>query len=255
LADAFQEVWIDGVADNVDLLLATIEHPAFLKGDLHTGFLDEHALVAALAEIPPQVMAAASSLDFLTLSGDADDPWRARSGWRPGRVDQPATWTRAGRTHTARVSAELGGDGAIVSTGAAELYVRQPVPIEIRRRVSVDGRALTVWDHHDERVVEWDGRSYRLQRPPGLTIEATAGDRGTGGGPGRLTAPMPARVVKIAVARGEHVVHNQPLIILEAMKMEHVVEAPHAGVVAELCVEVGDQVASGAQLLILGSVE
>ena len=66
---------------------------------------------------------------------------------------------------------------------------------------------------------------------------------------------MPGRVVKIAVQAGQRVGQNQPLVVLEAMKMEHVVEAPHAGVVTELCVEVGDQVASGAQLLTLGSVE
>jgi 3-methylcrotonyl-CoA carboxylase alpha subunit len=63
---------------------------------------------------------------------------------------------------------------------------------------------------------------------------------------------MPGRVVKIAVVSGEQVSQNQPLITLEAMKMEHVIEAPHAGVVTEVCVQVGDQVPSGAQLLTLG---
>jgi 3-methylcrotonyl-CoA carboxylase alpha subunit len=62
---------------------------------------------------------------------------------------------------------------------------------------------------------------------------------------------MPARVVKIAVAEGDHVSQNQPLVVLEAMKMEHVVEAPHAGMVTEICVKVGDQVATGARLLTL----
>ena len=64
---------------------------------------------------------------------------------------------------------------------------------------------------------------------------------------------MPGRVVKIAVASGEHVSQNQPLIVMEAMKMEHVIEAPHAGVVSDVHVQVGDQVASGAQLLTLAS--
>jgi 3-methylcrotonyl-CoA carboxylase alpha subunit len=120
--------------------------------------------------------------------------------------------------------------------------------------VCVDGRAATVWDHGNDRVVEWAGRGYRLQRVRPLSIEATAGDRGTGGGTGRLTAPMPGRVVKIAVEAGQRVEIHQPLVVLEAMKMEHVVEAPHAGRVTEICVEVGDQVASGAQLLSIGSV-
>ena len=199
-------------------------------------------------------MAAVSAVDFVSYPTRDDDPWRAQSGWRLGRVNQPAAWMR-GRTHRATVTADLGGDGVIVDTDGHQLHVESLLTDEIRRRVRVDGRAATVWDHHDERVVEWDGHSYRLQRSPPLTIAATAGDRGTGSGAGRLTAPMPARVVKIVVAVGQRVIDNQPLIILEAMKMEHVVEAPHAGLVTELCVEVGDQVASGAQLLTLGDAD
>jgi 3-methylcrotonyl-CoA carboxylase alpha subunit len=66
---------------------------------------------------------------------------------------------------------------------------------------------------------------------------------------------MPGRVVKIAVEQGQHVDQHQPLVVLEAMKMEHVVQAPHAGLVSELCVEVGQQVTSGTQLLVLGSTD
>jgi biotin carboxyl carrier protein len=63
---------------------------------------------------------------------------------------------------------------------------------------------------------------------------------------------MPGRIVKIAVAPGQEVRSHDPLVVLEAMKMEHVVEAPHAGVVQQVCVEVGQQVAAGALLLELG---
>jgi biotin carboxyl carrier protein len=85
-------------------------------------------------------------------------------------------------------------------------------------------------------------------------VAETARDRGAHGGAGRLTAPMPGRVVKIAVTAGQSVGQNQPLITLEAMKMEHVIEAPHPGVVAEIHVQLGAQVPSGAQLLTLGTV-
>jgi acetyl/propionyl-CoA carboxylase alpha subunit len=231
-----------------------IEHPAFLSGDLSTSFLDEHGIVTSLAQTPPPVSAAVSALDFLRPMAD-HDPWRARSGWRLGRVDQPAAWNRAGQTHTATVSVDLGGDALVVHTGAQAIHVRQLDFAAVNTRVSVDGRAVTVWDHDDDRVVEWDSRSFRFRRPPSLSVEDAAGERGPGGGAGRLTAPMPGRVVKIAVHKGERVGQNQPLVVLEAMKMEHVVEAPHAGVVVELCVDVGEQVASGAQLLTLGSVE
>jgi 3-methylcrotonyl-CoA carboxylase alpha subunit len=255
LAQALQEVWIDGVADNVDLLLATIEHPAFLSGDLHTGFLEDHHLVEAVAEVPPHVLAAVSALDFLTPIG-GEDPWRASTAWRIGRQDQPAEWLRSGRRHAASVSADLFGDGVEVDIDGQRLTVRplnsaRDAP---RRRFSVDGQAVTIWDRDDQRVVECQGRSYRLQRPPPLNVDDVAGEQ-RGGAAGSLTAPMPGRIVKIAVAKGDHVTQNQPLVVLEAMKMEHVVEAPHAGVVTEVCVEVGDQVRNGAQLLTLGSAD
>ena len=64
---------------------------------------------------------------------------------------------------------------------------------------------------------------------------------------------MPGRVVKISVGNGEQVSQGQPLVVLEAMKMEHVVEAPHAGAVTEVCVRVGEQVSGGTRLLVIGS--
>jgi 3-methylcrotonyl-CoA carboxylase alpha subunit len=254
LAQALQETWIDGVADNVDLLLATIEHPAFLEGDLHTMFLSEHHIVESVGAVPAPVMAAVGALDALAPPSD-DDPWRQQTAWRLGRVDQPAAWTRAGRSHQARIAANLTGAGVQVATGGADESVDvRPIAVADRRaRLSVAGRATTVWDDRQRRIVEWEGRSYRLERQKSLSVEETARDRGVAGGTGRLTAPMPARVVRITVTAGQQVSQNQPLVVLEAMKMEHVVEAPHAGVVTEVCVQVGAQVASGAQLLTLQS--
>src|SRR5262249_7090009 len=115
VARALRDLWIDGVADNVDLLLATLEEPAFLNGDSQTGFLVERGLVDALAETPSEALAAASALDFLRLRlqpASSGDPWQAAAAWRIGRVEQPAAWNRAGRTHRTTVSSDLGGDGA-----------------------------------------------------------------------------------------------------------------------------------------------
>ncbi|MGI9145712.1 MAG: biotin carboxylase N-terminal domain-containing protein [Chloroflexota bacterium] len=263
LADALAQMRVEGVQHNLDLLLAVIQHPVFRDGQAHTSFLDEHRLVDDLAEVPPQALAAASGLDLLIRGRDAN-PWRAHTGWRLGRVDQPASWSRAGRAHSARVSAELGGEGVHVNTGGEQLLVRlvgaqRPTAGDRgdrRARLNVEGHALTVVDFDSQwRVVEWRDRSFRLQRTPPLNVDEAAGGPNVSGGPGRLTAPMPGRVVRIAVRTGQRVAQNQPLVVLEAMKMEHVVEAPYAGLVAELCVNTGDQVVSGAQLLMLGSVD
>ncbi len=215
-------------------------------------FLDEHGILAELKEVPPTVLAAVSALDSLTAPQESD-PWRAQTGWRLGRIDQPAAWSRAGQIHPARVSALLNADGVDVSIGTEVLQVNSIDSDPPFARFSIDGRTVTVRrDGPDRRIVRWQNQTYRLHRPPPLSVAETARDRGARGGAGRLTAPMPGRVVKIAVASGEHVSQNQPLITLEAMKMEHVIEAPHAGVVSEVHVHVGDQVPSGAQLLTLG---
>jgi 3-methylcrotonyl-CoA carboxylase alpha subunit len=120
----------------------------------------------------------------------------------------------------------------------------------------VDGESVSVQPEGDEdelRVVEWRGRSYRLERRRPVRVEDVARDRGGGGDSGVLTAPMPGRIVKLAVQPGAQVAQNQPLLVLEAMKMEHVVEAPHAGSVAEIHVHEGDQVSAGALLVTLGA--
>ncbi|HEV7665659.1 MAG TPA: biotin carboxylase N-terminal domain-containing protein [Chloroflexota bacterium] len=256
LGEALRQTWIDGVANNVDLLLAIVEHPAFLASDLHTGFVDEQQVVESLREVPATVLAAVSALDALWPSA-GDDPWLGTTTWRLGRLDEPATWARAGRDHPASVSAALDGRGVDVRVGDDVLRVTPlgstDADVNVgRKRVSVQGAALTVWDHDNRRMVEWQHRSYRFGAPRPLAVEHVTRELGASGAPGRLSAPMPARIVKLAVVRGDHVTQNQPLVVLEAMKMEHVLEAPHAGVIVEICVAVGDQVQGGAQLIVLG---
>jgi biotin carboxyl carrier protein len=153
--------------------------------------------------------------------------------------------------HTASVSARLEDDAVDVRAGLSTHIVRLVQP----DRVSVDGEGATLSGHHQRRVVEWHSRTYVLQRVAPLSVEETARDRGAHGGSGVLTAPMPGRIVKVSVEEGQPVAQNQPLVVLEAMKMEHVIEAPHSGVITELRVAVGTQVAGGQRLLTIGSAD
>jgi 3-methylcrotonyl-CoA carboxylase alpha subunit len=153
--------------------------------------------------------------------------------------------------HAATVSARLEDDAIDVHAGSSTHIVR----LLERGRVSVDGEATAISGHRQRRLVEWHGRTYVLQRVSPLSVEDTVRDRGARGGSGVLTAPMPGRIVKVSVEAGQQVTQNQPLVVLEAMKMEHVIEAPHSGVVTELGVAVGNQVTGGQRLLTIGSAD
>jgi propionyl-CoA carboxylase alpha chain len=78
---------------------------------------------------------------------------------------------------------------------------------------------------------------------------------GSSAATGSLRAPMPGSVVRILVEAGDTVAAGQPLLILEAMKMEHTIQAPHDGNVVEVRVAVGDQVEAGAVLAVVESLE
>ncbi len=98
-------------------------------------------------------------------------------------------------------------------------------------------------------LLAWEGRAYRLTRPSPPTVESAALATGPGqGAHDALIAPMPGKIVKVHVAEGERVGANQPLLVLEAMKMEHTIAAPHAGTVARLFYREGDLVGANNQL-------
>ena len=106
-------------------------------------------------------------------------------------------------------------------------------------------RAL-VLDHGDTISVFIDGASWRLERRDRLAPPPGADTHG-----GQLSAPMPGRVVQLAVAAGDAVRQGQALIVIEAMKMEHTIAAPRDGTVEAVRYAVGDLVEEGAELIAL----
>jgi 3-methylcrotonyl-CoA carboxylase alpha subunit len=145
---------------------------------------------------------------------------------------------RIGLTH-ARDGWTLDANGAahalqLVSSDAGKLAIR------------IDGRAVqgTVKRDGDLLHVFTGGAHHQLAWNDPL---AHAGEQEAAGG--RLTAPMPGKVVAVIAANGQTVRKGEPLVIMEAMKMEHTIAAPSDGLVEEVLYQVGDQVADGAPLL------
>ena len=103
-----------------------------------------------------------------------------------------------------------------------------------------------VLDHGDDIAVFIDGAGWRLAR-----VDPLAPPAGAAVHAGRLSAPMPGRVVQLLVAAGDAVRQGQPLITVEAMKMEHTIAAPRDGTVETVRYAVGDLVEEGAELIAL----
>ena len=254
LVAALDATRIEGVETNVDLLAAVLDEPAFRAGDLHTGFLDEHGIADRLAAVPDEVIvAAAASRSLAGPLADAPlpaDPWRTVVPWRAGRVAEPLRWLAGGRSATTRTTVDAGGAGAEVDLDGRR------VRAERAGGDRASGWSLAIGDAtalvrpavgaRRVETVAWLGRRHRIAPapPPDASPPAASAD-----GPDALAAPMPGRIVRIHVAEGDRVRPNAPLVILEAMKMEHVIAASGAGRVARLHVAVGDQVVRGAPLV------
>jgi 3-methylcrotonyl-CoA carboxylase alpha subunit len=258
---ALAEYAVLGVTTNLPLLRAIVAHPAFAAGDTTTDFLADAGLPYAedvTSVIPADVLIAAAIGDMLATSADARsvgaDPWRA-GAWRATGAAQPQRYRAGAHEHVVYVT--RGSDrwrayvaGAdrelrVLASGSAELVLEHAGQIE-RFMLAHSGA---------ETLIAWRGTSYALTRVAGLSVD-TLGPRGHGPrGHASLEAPMPGTVIKLLAEEGQLVEAQQPLLVLEAMKMEHVVVAPYTGVVQKLCYRPGDLVAKGAVLAELDAGE
>ena len=239
LATALGETHIAGLTTNVEFLRRVCESPAFAKAELDTGLIERHRgeLLAPRGPVPAAVLAAAGLAELAheedtarrhaACLGEPHSPWHAVDGWRLNADSHhDFTFTLGEREHRVRVDF-----------------------VDDRRRITIDGRPYDATAAKAKSVREgrkWhvfhEGVRWTLALKEELAeIEADTG--------GSLAAPMPGRVIKLYVEPGAHVKRGEPLLILEAMKMEHTITAPSDGTVKEIHYAAGEQVLEGAQLL------
>jgi 3-methylcrotonyl-CoA carboxylase alpha subunit len=260
MAQALSEFQIVGLATNIAFLKRLVEGTAFSSADLDTGLIDRHG--EALFPQPKAAPAAALALAALALAGqergqsaavstNPADPWGKAHGWRlNGAYQRQLSFTddyaaatleksyRVGLTYHAH-GWDFALDGA---TSRLELVAHDGAGFAIRLGdTAVHGNVRRDGDLFH---VFTNGRHYTLAYNDPM---AHAGEIESGGG--RLTAPMPGKVVAVLAGAGQEVKKGEPLVIMEAMKMEHTIAAPGDGVVEEVLYQVGDQVADGAPLL------
>ena len=257
MAGALARVQAAGVQTNAAFLSRLMRDQAFAAAELDTGLI-EHRKATLLPEpaapgLRTLALGAAAVIALERAAGTTgttgpSDPWAATDGWRHGGawLARPMRFGFAGAEH--EVVVEYAAAGWTVRAG------EQAVCLAALRLDTATGtlRGLA-GDSAFEIGVELDGETLHLFGPDGPVALHWAGplahagdDAHEGGG---LSAPMPGKVVAVLVEAGAEVSRGQPVVVIEAMKMEHTIAAPADGKVTELRYRVGDQVAEGAALI------
>jgi 3-methylcrotonyl-CoA carboxylase alpha subunit len=259
LATALADYRVSGLRTNLPFLYNLATCPPFARAELDTGFIERHRdlLFHHSAEDRVQDLPLASLYLLLRMeqatrvrAGDADpgSPWNTSNAWR---LNEPAIHTGAivlnGVAHDVPV-VEIGsgerrrfritvGDKSVMAAGRLdgnELYA------------DIDGYRQRVV------VVPHDGRFTLFTQRGAMQFALAQPDFGEDAADvtaGAFAAPMPGVIVKLLVEPGVAVERDQPLLIMEAMKMEHRICAPTAGTVSEFCFNAGDSVDGGEELL------
>ena len=250
LGRALAQTAVGPLASNLSFLRTLAGHPAWLAGDLDTGFLARHAAELGAPRMDARDALAGAAAYLLAAEPEARaSPWERLRGFR---LNLPAC---------TRLRLELGGEvhDLVVEPRRDDTLLHlpgDPVALASIERVDdgglafrADGHTRRVHVRHDGDVLHLDdgrARAAVTRLPP-----ATPAGGGQVHGAGRLVAPMPGRVVSLTVAAGDRVSAGQPLVVLEAMKMEHTLAAPGDGHVESVGCSSGAQVDEGAVLVVL----
>jgi 3-methylcrotonyl-CoA carboxylase alpha subunit len=257
LVEALDRCEVVGVATNVDLLARIAAHPAFATGDVDTGLIERHrdALLAPAAT-PPIAFHAAALADCAVLqrerainaarSGDPWSPWHATDSWWNNTASHAIVLSYGDGAAQRTLTIRSQPDGTLESREGSAAHAGRVALHDASASVAIDGSAadFTVVRTQDTRHVFGNGVRATLEYADPL---AHAGDDVQHAG--HLMAPMSGTIVAVLVAPGATVAQGAPLVVLEAMKMEHTIVAPAKGVVRAVNCAVGERVSEGTDLV------
>ncbi|GAB2930537.1 acetyl-CoA carboxylase biotin carboxylase subunit [Streptomyces sundarbansensis] len=235
LRAALADTVILGVPTNAGFLRRLLAHPDVVAGNLDTGLVEREAEGLVPDGVPDEVYAAGAAVRREALeprpdAGGWTDPFSVPNGWRTGGVRAPLVFPL-----------RVAGREPVQQSAPGSATVAPD-----RVTVELDGVA-----HHFHRSGDWlgrDGDTWHVQDHD--PVEASLSGAGRSGAD-TLAAPMPGTVTVVKVAVGDEVLAGQSLLVVEAMKMEHVISAPHAGTVTELDVAAGATVAMDQVLAVV----
>ncbi len=254
---ALADYQVAGVTTNIDFLSRLVACPAFAGADLDTGLIERQKdfLFPAAQAVPRDALLVATVGELLwedhqaklaaKTSGDPWSPWHARDGWR---MNLSAARTIGFRDGESLVEAQVRyqRDHWVITLNGESTLARGKKLNGDQFAVELDDRRLiaSVVAVDDKRHVFLQGATHILRRDDPLHLVEAGGAQGGG-----LTAPMPGKVVALLAQPGQKVEKGAPLLILEAMKMEHTITAPAAGTIKAFCYAAGEQVSDGAALV------
>ncbi|MFL0274330.1 acetyl/propionyl/methylcrotonyl-CoA carboxylase subunit alpha [Mycobacterium sp. SMC-19] len=246
LAGALARTRLHGLRTNRDLLVNVLRHPAFLDGATDTAFFDTHGLAELSAPLADAATVQASAIaaalaDAAHNRATAEVFGSIPGGWRnlasgfqsKGYLDDAGTEHRVEYRFTRTGLIVNGAEVTLVSSAPDEVVLADPAGV---------ARTFTVARYGSDVYIDSPAGGVHLVALPRF------GDPESAVAQGSLLAPMPGNVIRLGAAVGDQVSAGQPLIWLEAMKMEHTISAPSDGVLTELDVKPGDQVEVGAVL-------
>jgi 3-methylcrotonyl-CoA carboxylase alpha subunit len=260
---ALADTQVGGVKTNIAFLARLSGHPAFKAADLDTSFIERHqADLLAPSKPAPDKAFASAALGLLLAraeearqsalaSADPWSPWAFRNGWRLN--DEARSELRLRDLSISGESEKVieviyrrgGGWKISVAGGSAFEAQGELAPDGKLSGIIGDEKASVLWvrSGNEVNLFTRDGahRFAIVDRLHGADDAEIPG--------GRLVAPMPGRVISLLVEPGAHVEANEPVIVLEAMKMEHTLRAPSRGTVAAFRFAAGEQVDEGAELV------
>ena len=250
--EALAQVHIVGLNTNVQFLRHVVQSRSFAEADLDTALIPrEQAVLFNQEKIGlSAAMAGAVALTLLEeMAQETDDPFSKRDGWRShGVALRRFEFEFHGESAQAELSYLHDGDLSLVAGGTEGLLVFSRNEGVIR--ILFGEQRLNAHIYRRGETVHIFARQGATQI---TVIDQLAHAGETHGEAGRLTAPMPGKVVSFSVKAGDKVSKGQALAVMEAMKMEHTIAAPADGVVLEILYVAGDQVAEGAELLKMAS--
>ncbi len=259
MSRALQDYALVGPRTNLELLRRAVSHPAFVEGSVDTGFIPRHPALYApdQSATPDPAIWAAACLAALprhitTEDGDPFSPWGINDSWQ---MNGPASFTlelAVALSAPVLLQGVAKGGAWRLTLPTGEVTARLTFGAENAATLHIDGASLpmhVVADEHAITIIR-EGRTHFFTR-----IDRLAPSEGEVSQEARLVAPMPSRVVSVFVASGDIVTRGQKLLILESMKVETTVAAPHDGLIETVHVKPDEMLKEGAKLVSFAEVE